>query len=79
MQTSGIEPDLKSYTKATQTFLFSKRCEEVEDLIRKMKAAGLAPDARFYEVAIRAAQSVGLLDYADQLYRRSSLEGVQVS
>ena len=36
-----------------------------------MEAAGHAPDARFFELQIAAAESAGLFDDADRLYRRA--------
>eukprot|EP00966_Prymnesium_polylepis_P102482 2374019-Prymnesium_polylepis.2 len=54
MEAAAIAPDLISYTKAVRSCWFAQQPEQADALVRQMQAAGHAPDARFYHVAITA-------------------------
>ncbi|KAL1527132.1 hypothetical protein AB1Y20_015814 [Prymnesium parvum] len=78
MQAAGIERDINVYAHASKAFLFSKRTADADALMHAMREAGIVPNAWFYQATITAAHSVGLLDYADALYRRAVGNGIKL-
>ena len=76
MDAAQIAPDQRSFAKAARTFWFAQQPEEAAALERRMRAAGMEPDGRFYRVTIQAAQTSGMLDHADRLHREAAALGI---
>ena len=72
----GVHCGAATYGKAVRTLLWARLAEPAWQLIHSMETAGVQPDAQFYEAAVRAAESVGLLDDADRLHRDAQQRGL---
>ena len=72
----GVQCGPATYGKAVRTLLWARLAEPAWQLIDSMEAAGVQGDAQFYEAAVRAAESVGLLDDADRLHRDAQQRGL---
>ena len=63
------------YGQVVRTLWWAGLSEHAWQLVEGMESAGVAPDAGFYASAIQAADSVGLHDDADRLYREAQKRG----
>ena len=72
----GITCDRAIYGQVVRTLWWAKLPEHAWQLIEGMESAGVALDAGFYASTIRAAESVGLHDDADRLYREAQKRGL---
>ena len=68
---AGISIDIPTYGRAIQAHLWARLPDQAWALIENMRNEGLVPDRRSYSRFIVAAQSVGLIDDADRLYREA--------
>jgi pentatricopeptide repeat protein len=75
----GVGLGAATYAKAVRTLWWAKLPTHAQQLAASMEAAGVAPDHAYFQRVTLAAESVGLLDEADQLHREAQRRGLAAS